>query len=332
LHAPFDLARGPLYRTRLFRLAATRWVLMLTIHHIAIDEHSTELLLAELVELYTAFVQGRPDPLPPLPVQYPDYALWQHEQLARGRYDGDLEYWAGQLTGADPTLNVPLDRPRPASLTHDGASIEFTVSDATRERLEALGRNEGATLFMVLLTGYAAVLCRCGGQRDLTVGTPMSLRDRPELARVIGLFLNLIPLRIDASGDPSLRQLLRRVRQTALDAYAHRQVPFERIVARVNPPRDPSRNPLYQTVLVLWDSRQTGYPVPGAVLRPVRMGTGTSQVDLAVVVSIEPDGLRCELRYNPALFNPDTAQHLVDQYTSLLHAAVADPDRPAVAP
>jgi hypothetical protein len=332
MRKPFDLARGPVFRTRLFRIRTAEAILMLTVHHIAFDEMSAAIVLREFAQLYTAFAQGREDPLPPLRTQYPDFAAWQQQQLAGDRFNAAIDYWRRQLNGAPVALDLPTDRPRPEVLSYEGASVEFFLSGTFGERLIALGRAEGATLFMVMLAAFSWLLRLHSGQTDIVVGTSMSGRDRPELEQLIGVFLNLLALRVDASGEPSFRQLLCRVRQTTLSAFAHRDLPFEKVVETVNPERELGRSPLFQALLVFWTSRPSRLSVPGAVLRSMRVSTGTTQHDLAMLFDPEPDHLRGELRYNPRLFSVDTARRLVTDFESLLQAVLDAPDRPISCP
>ena len=249
---PFDLALGPLLRATTLDLGVRpstgerEHIVMFTLHHIVSDGWSSGVLIREFVALYEAFVAGRPSPLPDLTIQYADYAVWQREWLQGEVLERQLAYWRDRLAGAPPTLDLPTDRPRPATQDHAGATHHFTVGKDIAERLASLGRREGATLFMTLLAAFQLLLSRYSGQRDISVGTPVANRRRLELEGLIGFFVNTLVMRTDLSGDPSFRALLARARETVLGAQAHQDLPFERLVEELQPTRDVSRDPLFQ--------------------------------------------------------------------------------------
>ncbi|WP_225728286.1 MULTISPECIES: condensation domain-containing protein [unclassified Nocardia] len=321
---PFDLAEGPLFRARLFRLAPEASILLFTVHHIVFDEPSCPVLVDELAELYTAFAHGRGEPLAPLPWQYADFAVWQHDQ----RFEREFAYWRRELGDAPTTLDLPTDRPRPPLPDFEAGTVELTVPTSARDRLGRLAMATKSTPFMILLAAFGCLLCRYSRQEEVLVGTPMAARERAETRRLIGVFVNMLALRVDLSGDPTFRQLLHRVRDSALGAYSHQGLPFEKVVQAVNPRRDNSRGPLLQAVIVLWGGRPKRAAVPGAVLRPMRLGTGTVQSDVALLFDAEPDALRGEFRYSRALFEPATARGMAGDLESILYGALDDPDRP----
>src|SRR5215217_1019388 len=245
---PFDLSAGPLFRAALLRLGEEDHVLLLSMHHIVSDGWSTGVLFRELSALYAAYLAGRESPLPELPVQYADYAVWQREQLAGEVLDRQLAYWKERLAGAPELLELPTDHPRPAVQTYRGATVLVELSLQLLERLQALGQSEGATLYMVLLGAFQVLLGKYAGSEDVVVGTPIAGRTRRETEELIGFFVNTLVLRTDLSGNPSFRETLRRVREVTLGAYAHQEVPFEKLVAELQPERSLSHSPLFQVM------------------------------------------------------------------------------------
>ncbi len=263
---PFDLEQGPLLRATLLRLGHEEHDLLVTVHHIVADGWSLGVLGRELSTLYAAACTGgSTSPLPPLPVQYPDYSVWQRQWLAGEVLEAQLDWWREQLTGAPATLDLPTDRPRPPVPSFRGAVEPFALPEDLARGLRALARGEGATLFMVLLTGFASLLHRYSGQDDVVIGSPLANRGRREIEGLIGLFLNTLPLRIRLHGEPSLRELLGRVREMALEVYARQEAPFEKLVEALVPGRDLSRSPVFQVMLVLQEPGE-GLRLPGLEL------------------------------------------------------------------
>ncbi|HWG90157.1 MAG TPA: condensation domain-containing protein, partial [Candidatus Thermoplasmatota archaeon] len=261
--AAFDLAKGPVFRARLLRLGPEDHRFAFTVHHIAFDGWSVGLLAQELEEAYSALSRGASPALSEVPLQYADYACWQRDVLDANGFAAPLAYWETQLQGLQP-LDLPTDRPRPPEQSFRGARRAFTVPPAVAARLKTLAAREGATLFMTLLAGYQALLHRYTGQEDVAVGTPIAGREDPKVARVMGFFVNTLVMRGDLSGNPSFRELLKRTRATSVQAYANQSVPFDMLVTRLQPERDPSRSPLFQvmlTVETVTDSR----PAPGGL-------------------------------------------------------------------
>src|SRR5579885_3008625 len=242
----FNLAQGPLLRISLYRLSNKKHVLFLNIHHIIFDGWSLTILQQELAATYTAILNGEGSPLPPLPIQYVDYALWQRQWLQGAVLEQEMSYWRQQLAGAPTRLELPTDRPRPAIQTYHGALETLTLSPTLVEQLRNLSRQEGVTLYMTLLTVFQLLLSRWSGQVDLVVGTPVANRNRTEIEELIGFFVNSLALRTDLSGDPSFRELLGRVRKSTLEAYAHQELPFDKLLEMLSPERDLSHTPLFQ--------------------------------------------------------------------------------------
>src|SRR4051812_46013112 len=260
---PFDLSAGPLFRAVLLRLGAEDHVLLLSMHHIVIDGWSMEVFFRELSTLYAAYREGRESPLPELAVQYADYAVWQREQLAGEALDRQLAYWKERLAGAPELLELPTDHPRPPVQAYQGATVPVELSLDVLERLQALGRSEGATLFMTLLGAFQVLLGRYAGSDDVVVGSPIAGRTRGEVEALIGFFVNNLVLRTDLGGDPSFRETLRRVRDATLGAYAHQEVPFEKLVAELQPERSLSHSPLFQVSFALQNAGGGGGALPG---------------------------------------------------------------------
>jgi hypothetical protein len=263
---PFDLARGPLLRASLLRLAAAEHILLLTTHHIVSDGWSAGVMVGEVGRLYEAFSEGRESPLAELKVQYTDYAVWQREWLSGEFLEGQLEYWRQELAGLAPVLELPMDRPRPAVQSYAGASASYELGEELSGRLRELARAEGVTLFMLLLAGFEALLWRYTGQERFAVGTPVANRTRAELEGLIGFFVNTLALRADLSGDPTFGELLGRVREVCLSAYEHQEVPFERVVEELQPARSLSTTPLFQVMFAVQE-----WPVRAAQIKGLRV-------------------------------------------------------------
>ncbi|GHF91130.1 non-ribosomal peptide synthetase [Kitasatospora xanthocidica] len=326
---PVDLATGPVLRATLARLAEDEHALLLTFHHIAADGWSEDLLVTEFTARYAAACSGEPAAAPPAELQYADYAVWQRERLAGAPSERQLAFWRDRLAGLPP-LELPTDRPRPPVWDSAGDQVPVAVPADTAGRLTALAREHGATPFMALLAAYAVLLSRWSGQRDLAVGTPVAGRDRAELQSMVGLFLNTLVLRTDLSGTPSFTDLLRRVREGAMDAYAHQELPFELLVDELVPERDPSRNPLFTTML-LWEDAATAGAVPAGGLTVGRLPVGESsaKVDLTLGLTEQPDGsLAGGITYASALFDRATVERFAAQLARLLESAVAAPGLP----
>jgi amino acid adenylation domain-containing protein len=323
---PFDLGVGPLWRATLFDLGGLGHRLHLTLHHAIFDGVSVDqLLVAELTTLYEAFSQGRTSPLAELPIQYPDYAIWQRNWSEGPEAQAQLDNLREQLRGL-PTLQLPTDRPRASMQTFRGGYRPVAVSRQAADGLRRLGREEGASLFMGAVAAFKVALHRYSGQDDLVVGTVSSGRKLPELDGMLGYLQNSVPLRTDLSGDPSFRTLLGRVREVALTALANDDLPFERLVQELQPQRDPSRNPLFDVLFTLQP------PVPqlpaGWDVLPNAVDNGAAKLDLSVELIERQGGLAGRLTYNSDLFDGETIERLAGHFQTLLEAAVADPERP----
>ncbi|MEU0032364.1 amino acid adenylation domain-containing protein, partial [Streptomyces sp. NPDC006335] len=320
---PFDLASGPPLRACLIRMADTRHVLALTIHHVAFDDWSDRILQRDLSSLYEAFRVGEPDPLPPLAVQYADFAVWQRDWLAGDVQDRQLAFWRERLA-ALPVLELPLDRPRPPLRSSAGAAMRFSVPGEVVRGLHEATREGGATMYMTLLAAFSVLLGRYSGQDDIVVGTPVAGRNRAETEDLIGFFVNTLVMRTDLSGDPTFAEVLARVRETALGAYAHQDLPFEQLVDALVTERDRSRTPLFQ---VLFDYYRQDTGGGGGSAESVQAGV-TAKFDLRLVVVEDDDGLTATIEYGVALFDAATIDRLARHLRMLLARVAEDPSRP----
>ena len=324
---PFDLARGPLLRARLLKFGPGDHAIVLIMHHIVTDAWSNRVLLNELLELYSAASEGRDPVLPTLTIGYADYAAWQHDWLASEDFRQQLDYWKEKLAGAPDVVDLPRDKPRPAVQSFSGARKQHALSPNLLETLQALGQSEGSTLFMCLLAAFAALLHRySAGQDDMVIGTPIAGRNRAETEGLVGFFVNSLALRTDLSGDPSFRKLLGRVRRTALDAFQHQDMPFERLVEELAPNRDLARTPLFQIVFALQNAPTAKLEQNHLELNIVSLPLKTTRFDLEVHAWETPQGLSLSFVYCTDLYAPETIDRMVGHYERLLTSAVADPD------
>ncbi|HEX3529024.1 MAG TPA: amino acid adenylation domain-containing protein, partial [Thermoanaerobaculia bacterium] len=322
---PFELTRGPLWRSRLLRLAADDHALLLTAHHIICDGWSIGVLATELSALYTSFTAGRPSPLPELAVQYADYAVWQRRGLGDSAFAAQLAWWRSRLDGAPALLELPTDRPRPAHRAHRGARIGWELPAEAASALTAAARRHGATPFMLLLAAFDALLCRHSGQDDLVVGLSIAHRNRVEIEPLIGFFVNMLALRADLQGDPPFRRLLEQARDTALGALDHQDVPFERLVAELRPERG-AAHPLFQVLCTLQNMPLT-MRLPGLTLAPFGEGSQAAHFDLTLSLATGGDDVIAGyLEYDAELFDATTAHRLVAHFAALLAAVAAEPD------
>lgn len=324
---PFDLAAGPLVRAGLLRLHRESHVLLLTMHHIVSDEWSMAVFFRELVALYSAHVQGHPSPLAELPIQYADYASWQRQSLNDGVLKKQLAYWKHKLHDAPPLLKLPTDRARPPLLSFAGASQSLRLSRELSDGLRELSRREGATSFMTLLAVWQLLLFRYSGQNKLVVCSGVANRSRPHTEQLIGCFIDILLFYTDLAGDPPFSTLLQRVRSTALEAFSHQDVPFERLVRELRPERDPSHPPFSQVMFVFLNAPTEPVQLEGLKFAPVAMESSTTQYDLLLHMW-EADGrLAGRLRYSTDLFSADRISRLLGHFQELLREVVADPGR-----
>ena len=324
---PFDLAQGPLFRGKLLRLGEDDHVLLFTMHHIVSDGWSMGVLYRELSVLYEAFSRSQPSPLPELAIQYADYAVWQRLWLTGELLETQLSYWKKQLEGAPAVLNLPTDRPRPAVQTYRGERRSIELSKELTEELKVLSRKEGVTLFMTLLAAFQTLLYRYTGQEDIVVGSPIANRNRTEIEGLIGFFVNTLVLRTDLSGNPTFRELLQRVRKTALEAYEHQDLPFEKLVEELNPERNLNHSPLFQVVFALQHAPTGPRELSGLVSNPVRLDNDTTKFDLSLSMIERSDGLKGSWEYSTDLFDAATIVRIGGHFRRLLEGVVVNPDQ-----
>ncbi|MET9617094.1 non-ribosomal peptide synthase/polyketide synthase [Kitasatospora indigofera] len=336
---PFDLAAEPPLRVELFALAPDEHVLLLVMHHIAGDGWSTGPLARDLAEAYAARCEGRAPGRAALPVQYADYTLWQRELLGdaadpRSRFAEQLDYWQRQLSGLPELLQLPADRPRPAVAGRHGDHVGLELSPELHAALTELARDTGTSLFMVLQAALAALYTRLGAGTDIPIGSPIAGRTDEALDELVGFFVNTLVLRTDTSGDPSFTELLGRVRETALEAFAHQDVPFEHLVEVLNPSRSLSHHPLFQTVLAVQNAPTGRFSLPGLEVATYAVATGTAKFDLGVSLAEQfgpdgsPAGIVGAVEYATDLFDRSTVEALARRWTLLLETVTADPEQP----
>ena len=297
-------------------------------HHIVTDGWSMGILVKELTVLYEAFCNGNPSPLPELPIQYVDFAHWQSQWLQGEILQQELSYWKERLKGAPEVTELLTDYPRPAVQNFQGASEPVVISKSLTEALKTLSKKHGVTLFMTLLAAFKTLLYRYTGQEDLVLGSPIAGRIRGDIENLIGLFINTLVLRTDLSGNPTFRELLRRVRAVALEAYAHQEVPFEKLIEDLHLERSLSFSPLFQVMFVLQNTPESELKLLGCTVSPLTIKRETALFDLFLSLAERDEGLHGTLSYRTDLFDRATISRMIGRFQVLLHGIVADPDRP----
>jgi hypothetical protein len=323
---PFDLGADLLMRVGLIKVAPDAHVVCMVQHHLACDGLSRGLIFDEMAALYTAYVQGLPDPLPPLQVQYGDFALWQYKHLQGDVLRGEVEFWRNEVAGADFVTELPTDHPRPDVLTFVGGRERFTIPASDADRLRAVGREERATSFMVVHAMTGLLLHGLTGQDDLLVGSPVANRRWPETEPLIGFFINTVLLRLRMRGDPTFRELVRRSRETAVRCYAHQDFPFERVVQAVRPRRMSDRNPLFQVNLRMQGPAPDAPDLPGLTGSRVSIGVESSRFDLALGFIDTPGALDGYVEFNSALFDALTVRRWLELFLAAVSHAAGNPD------
>ncbi|MEG4453672.1 amino acid adenylation domain-containing protein [Microcoleus sp. N9_A1] len=323
----FDLTQLPLVRSTLLQLGPESHVLLVTFHHIVFDGWSIGVLMQELSTLYIAWSTGQPSPLPELPLQYADFACWQRQWATESVMETQLRYWKQQLSGCPALLQLPTDRPRPSVQRFRGRTELFQVNPELAGRLNILSQQSGATLFMTLLSVFAILLSRYSGQENVVIGSPIANRTRGDIESLIGFFVNTLALRIDVSGNPTFAELIERVRDVALDAYTYQDLPFERVVAQLQPDRNASYHPLFQVMFVLQNAPTEQLQLPGVVVTALEIETVTSKFDLLLSLEEGAAGLKGLLEYNTDLFDTPTMTRMVGHFQILLEALATNPRR-----
>jgi Condensation domain len=324
---PFDLTSDVMLRSTLFRLAPDEHVLLIRLHHIAFDAFSDGVFFGELARLYAARVNGSEPELAELPIQYADFAVWQHGHLAGTQLEKLVEHWRSELDGAPPLLRLPLDGSRRSPQRHEGRHHPLSIEGALASDVIAFGRSVGATPYMTLLSAFGVLLYRITGQDDVVVGTPIANRVRPELEHLVGFFSNTVAMRLRLGGNPSFRDVVQRTRATALRAYANQELPFERIVEELQVPRDARYNPIFQVNFRAQADERRPLELPGVRATAVAIDIGFSRFDLALELQLERDRVGGYIEYDLDLFEDDTIATLAADVESALDQLVRNPDR-----
>jgi amino acid adenylation domain-containing protein len=323
----FDLSQGPTLRIKVIRLSAEDHFVLFTMHHIASDIWSLNIFAREIATLYDAFAQGKPSPLPELPIQYADFAVWQRELLQGDAYEKQLSYWTTHLKDSPALLELPTDRPRPGIQSFRGSSRSFVLAKDLAKSLLALTRKEDVTLFMALLTVFYILLHRYTRQQDIVVGTPMAGRNQSETEGLIGFFINTLAMRAQLSGDLSFRQLLKSVREVVLGASEHQGFPFEKLVEELQPERSLSYSPIFQVMFALQSVRGGGLQLPGLKLVPVQTDAVVAKFDLTLFMAESDGDINASFEYNTDLFDRTTIDRMIGHFERLLRGVVASPDQ-----
>ncbi|MBF0263623.1 MAG: AMP-binding protein, partial [Magnetococcales bacterium] len=318
MQRPFDLAREPMLRATVVAIAPDEHALLFTLHHIASDGWSLAIFITELIELYNAFAAGKPNPLPPLPIQYADYSHWQQQWLTGALLAHQLAYWKGQLADIPELLELPTDRLRPPVQTYHGADLYFSIDRQTTDALHALSRATGATLFMTLIGAFATLLGRLSDQTDVVIGTPVANRGRPESEGLIGFFVNTLALRVDLGADPDFTTLLARVRRMTLDGFAHQDIPFEQLVDALQPTRNLSHAPIFQVLFALQNAPFDPPALTGLSMRALDLHGKSAKFDISLSMEENAAGLSGNFEYNTDLFDAATIERFISYFNSLL--------------
>ncbi|AFZ01579.1 non-ribosomal peptide synthetase [Calothrix sp. PCC 6303] len=322
---PFDISSDRLLRIKLLRLSQQEHIVLLTMHHIISDGWSIGVFVEELAKLYQAFSNGKPSPLLPLPIQYVDFAAWQRQWLQGEILETQISYWLKQLENTPKLLELPTDYPRPAIQRFQGATYSFDISKELSTALNKFSQQQGSTLFMTLLAAFQTLLWRYTGSEDIVVGSPIANRNRAEIEGLIGFFVNTLVLRSNFTGNPSFEELLKRVREVALEAFAHQDLPFELLVEKLQPQRDLSHTPLFQVMFILQNAFMSTLELPGLTLTPLKTDTGNAQFDLTLSIAETESGLTANFEYNTDLFAESSIQRMANHLQTLLEAIVTNP-------
>ncbi|HHJ53745.1 MAG TPA: non-ribosomal peptide synthetase, partial [Caldithrix abyssi] len=324
----FDIKKGPLLKTSLFKLNTNEHILHIVMHHIISDGWSVSVFVNEFSRLYTSFLNDQPSPLPPLPIQYADFAVWQKKKLDTEIKEKQLPYWREKLGGELPVLQLPTDRPRPAVKSFRGSHRKGAIRGELVEELRQLSRQQNTTMFMTLLSAFYTLLYRYSGQDDISIGIPIANRNRAETEQLIGFFVNTLVLRNRFSGELTFNQLLEQTRNVSLEAFSHQDVPFEMLVEELQPERDLSHTPLFQVMFVHQNAEEGSLKLPGLEIEPVNMGNENAKFDLTLTVGELKNELLVNFEYDTDLFEAQTIDRMQRHFQRLLAAIVANPDTP----
>ena len=327
---PFDLTRGPLLRTVLLQVSRDQYILVLAMHHIITDGWSISILFRELAHCYEAYASGREPQLPELPIQYVEYAQWQREYITGEVLAKQVEYWKNKLAGAQTILDLPTDRPRPTTHSWHGATEELIFESQVRAALKEFAQSEGATLFMVSMAAFQALLWRYTSQDSILVGTPTAARSQIEIENLVGFFVNTLVFRADFTPDMTFRDLVRQVRACALEAYAHQDVPFEKLVEELVPQRSMNTSPLFQVMFTFQNIPKQVFEISGLKMKELEFETGIAKFDLAVEAfeDDDDDEFHCRFEYNTDLFEKQTILRELGHFRNLVNAVLKNPDEP----
>ncbi|KAF9554760.1 hypothetical protein EC968_009459, partial [Mortierella alpina] len=321
---PFSLTQGSLIRAAVVQLSDDDHVVFITMHHIVSDGWSSGIIVREISQLYTAYCKGEPSPLAPLTIQYPDFAAWQRQWLSGDRLHAQSEYWRTTLSGAPVLIDLPTDRPRPAQQSFKGGHVPIILDDQLTRALKQLSQKYGVTLFMTMLSAWSVVLSRISGQNDIVIGTPSANRGRQEVEQLIGFFVSTLAMRVDLSGEPTMGELLDRVRRSTLAAYANQDLPFEQVVEIVQPPRSMSHTPLFQVMFAWQNNEQSKWDLPGIQVLPYELDHNTTNFDLTLSLSESDQGIVGSLEYATSLFDQSTVERHLGYLQELLRRMVLD--------
>ncbi len=324
---PFKLEEGPLTRVKVLQIKEQEFVIILNMHHIISDGWSMGILMKEVGVLYRAFSEGQPSPLPPLEIQYVDFAAWQREWLSGEVLEEQLNYWKKTIGHGSPPLQLPTDHPRKGTPTYNGAHLHFKLDKELLQKLQQLSQQNDATLFMTLLAGFNILLNKYSGQQDISVGTPIANRNRSQIENLIGFFVNTLVMRSDLGGNPTVAEFIQRVKQTALGAYAHQDLPFEKLVDAIQPERDVSHTPLFQVMFMLQNLPVSKQQISDITIEPMQVENGLSQFELTLALTETDEGLNGSLEYNTDLFEASTMQRFIEHFQRVLHQMVETPDK-----
>ncbi|MEH1934754.1 MAG: amino acid adenylation domain-containing protein [Nostoc sp.] len=324
---PFNLESDLMLRATLLQVDEQQHILLLVMHHIASDGWSIGILWQQLAALYEAFLSGKPSPLPKLPIQYADFAVWQHQWLSGEILSGQINYWKTQLVGANTVLELPTDRPRPPVQTYQGAVQSLMLPQTLSASLKELSHQQGVTLFMTLLAAFGTMLHRYTGQEDILIGSPIAGRNQVETEGLIGFFVNTLAIRTNLSGNPSFRQLLSQIREVTLEAYAHQHLPFEKLVEELQPERNLSHSPLFQVMFAFHNTPRELWELPGLTITPLEVHSGAAKFDLTLDLEETSAGIKGGIEYNTDLFDATTIARMLGHFQTLLEGIVANPEQ-----